>query len=403
MIIIGIPKLRADDKYAILENEISINGKTDVIWFKVDKLYSDYICYERDDAYLVACLNYAMRNGHDIECLAPITEELLFKINTYLIPALKENNPSFHKVKIKANISSEALPCAGKVGTGISCGVDSFHSLAEHTDSIYKSHNITHLTFNNVGSHGEGEHARQLFRSRVARPQKFAEEYGFEFVLSDSNLMDVIKQSHFKTHTYSSMFPVLCMRKLYSAYFYSSGGYKFNEFNLYDAPQICCGSYEMLSLDVFSTSSLKIYSEGLGKTRMDKLREVVKYRPSFSYLNVCLDEGDNCNKCEKCVRTLLGLDALNALDNYSGVFDIQYYRNNKKWYLQELMYHYKEGKHDYIELYEYLKHEITPVMHAKANAHILKNKVRDLIASNNTLYKVAKKFYIRWRGVAKKR
>lgn len=402
MIIIGIPKLRTDDKYAILENEISIDGKNDVIWFKVDKKYADYICYERDDAYLVACLNYAMRNGHDIECHAPITEELLFKINTYLIPALKENNPSFHKVRIKAIVSSETLPCAGKVGTGISCGVDSFHSLAEHTDSIYKSNNITHLTFNNVGSHGEGEHARKLFQSRVARPKKFAEEYSFEFVLSDSNLMDVIKQSHFKTHTYSSMFPVLCMRKLYSAYFYSSGGYRFNEFNLYDAPQLCCGSYEMLSLDVFSTSSLKIYSEGLGKTRMAKLREVAKYKPSFSYLNVCLEEGDNCNKCEKCVRTLLGLDALNALDKYSAVFDIQYYRTNKKWYLQQMMYHYKEGKHDYIELYEYLKHEVTPIMRIKANAHLLKRNVSDLIASNKAIYKIAKKIYIQWRGEAKK-
>lgn len=391
MIRIGKPYIREEGDCAILENNIEIDDSHDIVWFKVDRKYKDFLCTERDDAYLIACLNYAMLHGHDIECESPITESLLFKINTYLIPALIENNPHFHNVQISCDVATDTLPCAGFVATGISCGVDSLHALSEHSHSKYPTHNITHLTFNNVGSHGEGAYASELYHKRIVKPKQFAKEYGYEFVWSDSNLMDVVKQNHFKTHTYSSMFPVFCLQKLYSKYFYASGGYKFNEFKLSDAPLLCSGAYEMLSLDVFSTPSLKIYSEGLGLTRLEKLKEVVKYAPSYKYLNVCLEDGDNCSKCEKCVRTLLGLDAVGALDFYHDVFDIEYYKTHKAWYLQQLVYKYMEGKHDYKEMYRFFKHEISLSMRVKGTFYKIKLIVKDIIRSNNTLYFLAKR------------
>lgn len=391
MIIIDIPKIKYDNGFAILENDITINGIKKKIWFKVNDEYGKYLCDERNDAYLIACLNYAMRNGHDIVSRHPVTETLLYNIETYLIPALIENNPNFHEVKIESQISNEILPSAGGIGTGISCGVDSLNALASHSNSEFPNHNITHLTFNNVGSHGEGKKARELYKSRIERPKKFAEEYGFKFVASDSNLMDVVEQNHFKTHTYSSMFPVFCLQKLYSIYYYASGGYKFNEFNLKDLPHLCCGSYELLSLNVFSTPQIKINSEGMGITRLTKLKNVIKYKPSNKYLNVCLDDGDNCGVCEKCVRTLLGLDALGALKSFNEVFDINYYKEHKSWYLQQMMYRIKDKKHDYFEMYPYFKNEITLRMRMKAGIYGLKKALFTIIRNNNTLYRLAKK------------
>ena len=61
-----------------------------------------------------------------------------------------------HKITLEAEIDSQRLPCANKVGTGISCGIDSFHALALHADIKMNRHRITHLLFNNTGSHGEG-------------------------------------------------------------------------------------------------------------------------------------------------------------------------------------------------------------------------------------------------------
>ena len=262
MIRIGVPKVIYEGCYAVLSTDITIDSKSDTIWFKVDKKYGDYLCYERSDAYVIAVLNYAMRNGHDIECETPISEDLYYNIDRYLIDALVKYNKDFYRTSIRAEVASETLPCAGAIGTGISCGVDSLHALACQTNSKFSKHNITHLTFNNVGSHGEGEDAARLFAKRCERPIQFAKEYGFEIVVSDSNLMDVVKQSHFKTHTYSSMFPIFCMQKLYSVYYYASGGYGYHEFCLEDCETLCSGSYEMLSLPLFSTNKLRIYKYG---------------------------------------------------------------------------------------------------------------------------------------------
>lgn len=380
MITINRPTIKIEGENAILANTLCIDGEEKELWFQTNKKYADYLCWERGDAYLIAVLNYAMVHHHDINIVdVPISEDLLFNIETYLIDALIENNPSYYRPNIKATSISEKLPNAGAVGTGISCGVDSLHSLANHHASEFKSHNITHLAFNNVGSHGTGQGARELFNKRVERPKRFAEEYGFEFVISDSNLMEVIPQDHFKTHTYSSMFPVFCLQKLYSIYFYASGGYRFNEFRLNQDGLICCGSYEMLSLPCFSNGNIKILSEGMGHTRMDKLKKVALYKPSYRYLNVCLLEGDNCNKCEKCVRTMLGLDAINALDHYSAVFDVAYYRPHKKWYLQQMLYQMAVGRHDYFEIYPYFKSEVTLDMRMKVIVRKIYRKIEPVI------------------------
>lgn len=391
MIKFGTPWIESNSKDSVLKNNVEIDGVKNIIWFKVDYEFEEFLCTERNDAYLIAVLDYAMRNIHDIELEAPISGELLFNIETYLIPALIENNPHFYKPNIKAKIIFDQLPNAGAVGTGISCGVDSLHALATKTDSKYKDLNITHLSFNNVGSHGEGEMARYLYESRLEWPKDFAKEYNFKFVWSDSNLMDVIKQSHFKTHTYSSMFPVFCLQKLYSVYYYASGGYKFNEFELKDDPLRCSGAYELLLLPIFSSSHIRIFSDGMGLTRLKKLQKIVNYEPSYSYLNVCLNSGDNCGVCEKCVRTLLELDILDALDRYSRVFNIVYYKNNRNWYLKQLLYQKAYGKHDYFEIYTRIKKSIPFSVRIQTLPKITFIKLVSVLRKNRFIYSLAKR------------
>ena len=390
MIKIGKPQVNSDATTATLFVDITIDDICKEVWFRVDKKFEDYLCYERGDAYVIAVLNYAMRNHHDIVSEAPLTEDLYYNIDKYLVDAIAQYNKDFYRPNITADVASEALPCAGAVGTGISCGVDSLHALACQTAMKFKRHNITHLTFNNVGSHGEGEYAEQLYQARLERPRAFAKEYGFEIVASDSNLQNVIKQDHFKSHTYSSIFAVYCLQKLYSVYYYASAGYKYAEFTLEDKPQDCPGSYEMLSLPLFSTHNLRVYSEGEGMSRMTKLKSVVNYAPSYKYLNVCLKEGDNCGKCEKCVRTLLGIDALGMIDKYGEVFDIDYYRKHKKWYLQQMLIQMAHEKHDYFEMYPYFKDQITLAMRIKVLPYKIENAVRRMVPRNTWLFRVLK-------------
>lgn len=391
MIEIDRPEIVSGEDFSTLQANITVDGKRDLVWFKVEKKYEQYLCYERSDGFIIACLNYAMRNGHDIICKAPITEELYYNIEKVLIPGLVNSNPSWHNVVIDADIATEKLPSAGAVGTGISCGVDSLHVLASQTNLKFKQHNITHLTFNNVGSHGEGEKASKLYNERLSLPRRFANEYGYEFVPSDSNIMDVIQQNHFKTHTYSSLFAIYCLQKLYSVYYYASSSYKYSDFTLVDKKTLACGSYEIWSLPLLSTRQLRIYSEGENLTRMDKLKVVASYEPSFHYLNVCLKEEHNCGKCEKCIRTLLGLDVIGALDCFKDVFDIDYYKKNRSWYIQQLLYRKQMGKHDYYEMYSYFKDSCTPIMHLKAFFYGIGIKFLPTIQKSTWLYSIIKK------------
>ena len=166
MITIHRPDFSQRGEYARIQSLVDIDGNRNTIWFEVRREYGEYLCWERSDAFVIGLLNYAMRNGHDITCEAPMGEDLHYQITTYLIEAIAKGDARMYHTRITAEVDHSELPCDNAVGTGISCGIDSFHALAGNNDAKYPKHRITHLTFNNVGSHGEGEHARRLFAER---------------------------------------------------------------------------------------------------------------------------------------------------------------------------------------------------------------------------------------------
>lgn len=351
MIHIGKPYIQQNGQsHTRLIASVAIDDNEADIWFEVENKYAQYLCSERADAYLVAVLNYAMRHHHDIVCDAPVGEYLYYQINTYLIDALAKGSPRMYRTVVTAPVDSLSLPCAGAVATGISCGIDSLHVLAECSDDSLPHHKLTHLTFNNVGSHGEGEKALKLYEERKKRAKAFADEYGYEFVESNSNLMDVVCQNHYLTHTYSSCFAILALQKLYSVYYYASSD-SILDFSVYNNDVKPSGYYDILSLNCFSTEKSRIYSEGANLSRLEKTVRVVAYRPSYDYLNVCIKTSENCGLCEKCARTLLSLDALGALDLYRSVFDIDYYRSHKSYYFRILLQEYYRGHNEYKDLY----------------------------------------------------
>lgn len=339
--------------------EVEIDQCQTEIWFEVNARFEGYLCHERSDAFVVGLLNYAMRNGHDIVCDSPIGEDIFYQLDTYFIDAVTRADKRLYRVQIFADVESSQLPNKGAVGTGISGGIDSLHAIAANTDNRFLNHRVTHLAFNNVGSHGEGKRAENLYRERKKRAEDFCEEYGFEYVESNSNIMDVIEQDHYLTHTYTSCFAVLALQKLYKYYYYASSGDDLARFSLKNNSTKGTSYYDFLSLQSFSTDSLKMYSEGAALSRLEKTKVVSDYMPAYKYLNVCLVKSDNCSRCEKCSRTLLALDILEKLDLFHNMFDIEYYKSHRRKYYVNMYYMYKSDKYDYIELYNGLRDKVT--------------------------------------------
>lgn len=380
----------SENSKARLVADIYEDNQKKVVWAEVDKKYESYLCTERADAFVIGLLHYAMSHNHDIICEVPMGEYLYYQITTYLIDAIAKGSPLMHNIKITADVDQSDLPCAGKVGTGISCGIDSLHVLAALSGSSLTHHKPTHLTFFNVGSHGKGERAKRLFSERKRRAECFCQDYEFELVEVNSNIMDVFPQSHFVTHTFTSMFAVFALQKLYSVYYYASGR-PFSAFSLTDT-SLDCSYYDLLLAEALSTDQLRVYSEGGTLSRLEKARKVVTYSPSYKYLNVCTSTAKNCGRCEKCTRTLLALDALGALDKYRDVFNVDYYLSHKQSYFKTLCIQFSLHNENYMELYPYFKHQIHWQTKVRAIPRIIYGHLRSSILLRFLLKKSANLF-----------
>jgi bacterioferritin-associated ferredoxin len=316
------------------------------IWFEVENDYKKFLAYERSDAFLIGLIPVAMRTCQDITCTTPVTEELLYQIETYLIPSLVKQSKSLYATKIYSQ-TAPALPRANGVGTGCSCGVDSMHVIANYYKPKYPHLKLTHLCINSVGSFNEcygGPEEREKVKSIcIEKSLEVARELDLPIIITNSNFYEVIPQVHLYTHTYSSVFAIYALQKLWKVYFYGSSGYDFSMFSLQDSENISCAHYELLSLDCFSLRNFKIYSEGGEKTRYEKVDFIKDFPLAQKYLHVCTTKPSNCGVCPKCMRTILTLYSMNKLSNFKSVFDVNYFEKNKADYLQWLYRQHKNN------------------------------------------------------------
>lgn len=335
MIRITAPYLETTKDESCLLCDVYIDSKKHTIWFSVDAQYGKYLCTERADAYVIGLLSYAMRNGHDITCDVPVTEELLYNIETDLIPTLSKYSKHLYNTRIKADVAPPLME-GFAVGTGASFGVDSFSAIMNHTSTMFPNLDLTHLCINNVGAFNEcyREYGKEKVKEeRYAIAESIANELKLELIKTNSNFGSEIVQEHLLTHTYSSVFAVYCLQKLWKIYYYASSGKDYSLFSVRNAETKSSDSYELLSLKCFSVPGLRIYSEGGAKTRLEKTVELVDYTPAQKYLHVCLAKPYNCGTCSKCKRTLVTLDAINSLDKFESAFDIPYYKQHRVKYL----------------------------------------------------------------------
>lgn len=352
MLTIHKPEIIKTEKGARLQTLFTINGSEEILWYEVEEKYSEFLTVERADAFLVGLFLLAFKNGHDIEVLAPVSERLYYTLNTYLFPLIAEiRGVKTIKVYCK-DIVVDPFPNAGAVGTGLSCGIDSFSTIYNHlVDECPEDYKITHFTFFNVGSNGGlgGDKARELFQKRAELVRPCAQELGKELLTLDSNISEVLQLGFYETHTYRNISACLALQKLFKVYYYSSS----YSMKYFDLKPNSCGHYDIFNMSMLSTENINFFSSCPHHTRVEKTRMVSNFEPAYKYLNVCLVDGENCGGCEKCVRTLFTLEILGKLNEFSSVFNLDnYYQKRDKYIAKVLAYH---KKNEYMkEIYEEL-------------------------------------------------
>lgn len=331
--------------------DIIIDGKVKKLWYTVNKNFGKYFLTKRCDGILVATLIYALENGQDIKCNIPVSEKLYFQLTKNLIPFLCNSDKSLKNISIDCKLDNTNYNIEGKVGTGISCGVDSLSTILDYSN-VNNDNKINMLTLYNSGYYGESEQSSLVYSKYIGQSEKFALEHNYDFLEVDSNLSSIYKYNFSRVHTYLTCSITLMFQELFKVYYYSSG-YSIFDFK-YNKEE--SSSYDIFLLDCISTEGLKFYSAQSTITRIEKVRNIAKNKEFLKHLYVCFygNPPYNCTKCEKCIRTVLEADALGMLDNFKDVFDLNLY---KKYRLLYIAYAIRQKRRNvfYKEIYKYLK------------------------------------------------
>lgn len=316
----------------VVRCQLDIDSIPKNIWFSVQKEYEPFLTYDRGDAFLIHLFYYAMKFHHDITFEAPISERLLYQVKTYLIDAINKADSNFFRVNIICQTIAERYPSGHAVGSGMSCGVDSVATLCFHNESNSPILPITQLTFFDVGAfqHDDGERVggknSELFSLQLSQAEACARQANLPLMIVRSNIGEVIPGKHLLVHSYRNCGTVLLFQKLFHTYYYSSGT-DLSDFVV--SPEKDSAYYDLYSLHLLSTDSTTFYSYSPTVSRFEKVNSIKNYKIAHQFLQVCTREGKNCGTCAKCARTLVELDALNVLPNFSNVFDLLKYKKTR--------------------------------------------------------------------------
>lgn len=334
---IGAPVLREADGLVRAEARVRSGAGEHLLWFGVAPAHAEMLAVDRADGFLVAQLLLAMQLGEPVEVDAPVSARLHYNLVHHYQPLVRELMPALKVVPIHAPLHDEppALAPAG-VGTGFSAGIDSFAVIHDHlAQPVPEGFRLTHLTFNNVGSHGTRDHdrARQLFRRRYEQVRGYPDSVGLPFIAIDSNLGEALPLDFEQTHTTRNLAVALVLQPLFRRFYYAS---TFRYRDIAVRPTFDSAFADALAVPLLSTGSLDLVSSGGQYTRVEKTRLAADLPGAGRWLNVCATEsrdGRNCSTCLKCCRTLFTLELLGRLDEFGEAFDLGRWRRVRNRYI----------------------------------------------------------------------
>lgn len=306
------------------------------LWFSVDSKYRDWLSEDVYDAFLVGVLWPCMCYGEDIEIDGMVSKKLYVNLKSYVIPLVKSLRPEYSIIDIKVKSFKDASKSnISIVGTGFSGGVDSFSTLIDkfenETDPDYK---INTLFFFHLGQYGNINDPKTMknVKDHYDISNAYATDVNLPLVFMDSNMFEFYKPEwEYDAGPLCRISAILVFQRALIRY-YVSGSYHYKQL---------CDFKSFYHLDdvadpfiyiMISPNNLEIILDGSQYYRSEKTEKIISYLPARKHLNVCVNNGinilkdKNCSVCHKCNRTLIILEALGKLSEFSGVFDIDKYK-----------------------------------------------------------------------------
>lgn len=333
------PRVTCEESEVVYRAAVETRARSAELWFRVPREFGDLVS-QRADAALASLLLPAMAAGEDIEVGGVVSEKLVASLSGPFQRLVRLLLPSLHRSEIRAQgVRAGPRARAPGLATGFSAGVDSYCVLADrHFGSVPGGLRITHLLFNNVGSHGEG--GERLFRVRLERLLPIAAELGLPIVPVNSNL-DTFYERELdfqSTHTVRNLSVPLLLQDGIDGFLYAS---TFSFADLRISPTYDMAYADPVILPLFSTETLGTESAGGEYTRVEKTLRVAELPIAWRTLDVCVHSArsgqrPNCSTCWKCLRTLATLEIAGKLELFESSFDLERYRGQRESFFGKL-------------------------------------------------------------------
>ncbi|MCM1216729.1 MAG: hypothetical protein NC331_05270 [Lachnospiraceae bacterium] len=331
-IMINSPRIVKSEGYMRLEADTVWNFADEKIektlFFEVEEKWGQYLTAESSDPFVLALLELAMEKQCDIRYEEPMSEDLKYQLETYMIPILSSELKEYYNIKLNGKTTREVIKSEMVVGTGFSGGVDSFYTVLAHKDIPYESKRVTHLLLALSGAAMAGmteELDAKWYNEEVKRFRPLAEEMGLQFVGVNSNvsLLNLYRKIQRGADLVVTASFVYALRKLFGVYYWAAAekasvGKEDDADGRIKAP---------LAISLVGSDGLKFYLSGCEVSRVEKVEYIANDSVAQKGLTVC-GEVDNCGHCSKCLRTMSELYAIGKLDKFGAVFDVEDYKKH---------------------------------------------------------------------------
>ncbi|MCL1987542.1 MAG: DUF5082 domain-containing protein [Firmicutes bacterium] len=355
------------------------------VYVEVENQHQKYFVTDRADAILIGIVHMAMRQNHDIYSELPITGELLYNLNNILIPMLTKYDPTLTKIKINASPINEPVQNFGGVGTGLSIGADGLTTITQYHNHPIESMRLTHfLCFSNGAFGGYFQESGWDLQASLIyeKDLNLAKDLGLPVIMVNTNLSKLVRLKTDLWGNFLSSHYIFSVGKLFQKYYYSSSAWDYSQFMLYTTGNFDSDHYSLLFNKCVNTNkNVTILSGGGELTRFEKMVMISKNPLAKKYLHSCLMQAFNCGQCSKCRRNLLALDALNLLDEFAEVFDIEQYRHNREEYIHYLI---AARKDNLKYAYESTLEEVYSILQAR-EPELFENIEKQLTTANKFL------------------
>ena len=327
----GMARLEVDMTFTDMDSPYS--EKT--IYLEIAKEHEDLLDGESYNAFVLIPLYLAMYHKQPLHICGKISKQLYHNVKWYIWKILCDYSPALSPVEFIVDGFIDPPKERGKIiGTGFSCGVDSFTTVYDHfakeEDLDYRINTLFYFRC-------DGHNApRKRYKAILSQIKPVAEVLYLPLYTLDTNFSyfqgAVAKmRNHNTSMNFLAFYScVLSMGRKISKYYISSASSyeQIKEFSKLAHDNAISSFSESYLIPLIRTECTELIIDGCQYRRVDKTKRIADWEIAKKYLNVCwenLADGSNCGKCSKCLRTLFALEVLGKIDEYSALFDLKHY------------------------------------------------------------------------------